>query len=111
LAAGLYVYADLDVEGQIRCINQIPVLYTEHERSLRLSDVEAFLKTSVDMDAFVENFGQSNAILGIDENVYYYALEAENEKLYLEIYTENRQIAFVTVVNEIGFVKSILEEK
>ena len=111
LAAGLHVYADLDIEGQIRCIDQIPVLYTEYERSLRLGDVEAFLKTNVDMDTFIENFGQSNAVSCLYENEYYYALEDENEKLYLEIYTENRQIVSVAVVNEMGFVKSILEAK
>lgn len=106
---GLTVYAEMQLDTQVRCIQSHPYGFTPTDGFVDLESAEAFLHSNSDWNAFQTKFGQPNAV---DEpRLHWYEVEAENgQKRYLEICAENGKIIYANVVGEFEWIRSILRE-
>lgn len=106
---GLTVYAEIQLDTQVRCIQSCPYAFTPADGCVDLAEAEAFVVSNPDWDAFQTKFGQPNAV---DEpRLYWYELEAEKgQKRYLEICAESGRIIYANVVGEFEWIRSVLRE-
>ena len=107
---GLLVYAEQELQKEVRCINMFPYEFTPTEENLKLSEVEDFLKVSTDFAEFTSKFGQPNATNS--HLAYYYEIqEADGNTVYLEVGVDNGKIIYSNLVGEFEYIKCILEEQ
>jgi len=107
---GLLVFADLELEKEVKPIEGMPYEFTSMERRISVSDVEAFLKKSKSVSDFQKTFGMPNA-KGDLWTYYYEIIETDGTTQYLEIGTPNRdEITYANIVGEFEYIRSILKE-
>ncbi|MGM9680835.1 MAG: DUF5104 domain-containing protein [Eubacteriales bacterium] len=109
-AVGLTVYAGKTVDGEFRVIDGGLFLYSPTERTLSVDDVSDFLKGTDHYSAFVNTFGEPNAV-GV---FYYYELPSENgQRRYLSlcVYEEDDSILSVDVVDELGYCYTVWDSE
>jgi hypothetical protein len=106
-SVGLTVHTDAKIDGEIRCIDGYPYMYSSATEPLNIDDVRNFFKTSNSFSEFTKQFGQPNA-----EQIYcYYELPAENgEHRYLQIGTHNGTIYGAAVVDEFEYIETVHNE-
>lgn len=109
--AGLFVYDEYTLEGEIRSINGWPCRFTPIDRVIDEEEVKVFLDRSNLYSEFVEQFGEPNG--GDSYLYYYYELQPENgQPRYLEMSVEERsnKIVYAAVVDNFGWLYKIWEE-
>lgn len=100
---GLTVYAQLQLDTQVRCIKSCPYAFTPTDGPVDLAEAEAFILSDLDWNAFRTKFGQPNAVDA--PWLYWYEVEAENgQRRYLEICAENGTIIYANVVGEFEWI-------
>lgn len=105
---GLNIFDEHTQAYDIISIDNLPYDYHPTE-ILDVEEVEAFLKTTGSMNAFVEEFGTAAAK---DEFGAVYSLpEQDGEDRYLYICCQGDQIVYVDILNNFGYVDRVLKEK
>ncbi len=107
--AGLYIYAETELDYEVRVIDSTTYRYTPKNRTIDIGEVERFLQMSNSRAAFVKHFGEPNA-----EDIYFcYELPSENgEPRYLLLGDDfDGMIYSATIVDDFDFIKLIWEDK
>lgn len=60
--SGLIVYPDDSLDCEVRCVSGYPYKFTPSETPLKEDEVKSFLDTNTSFSAFVERFGEPNAV-------------------------------------------------
>lgn len=106
---GLMVYADKELDCEVRCVSGYPYKYTAGN-VLDESKVKAFLEKNHDYSDFVQCFGEPNAV-----NIYYiYELPAVDGKpRYLSVGVDESKDAVygVSVVSDLEWQYTLWENK
>lgn len=104
--AGLFVYAQKTIEGEVRCIDGDPYKYTACETPLKLDEMRDFLKTSDDYESFTARFGAPNA-----ERIYcYYELPDENgAERYLRLGVDKGEIYGASIVDRYEYIETVFD--
>ena len=106
---GLSVYAEQELESEVRCINRYPYEFIPIERNLKLSEIENLLNNTTNFSSFTSTFGVSNAKDSL--GTYYYEIkETDGRTAYLEIGTEDDEILYANLVDDFNYIKCVLEE-
>ncbi len=110
LDIGLSVYAQQVLDTEVRCIQSYPYAFVPYERDLNLPEMESFIEKNRDLEAFTNLFGMPNA--QGDLGTCYYALNgADGVSVYLELGTQGNKIIYANLVDDLEYIRSILEEK
>ena len=107
--AGLYIYAETELDYEVRVIDSTTYRYTPNNRTIDIGEVERFLQMSNSRAAFVKHFGEPNA-----EDIYFcYELPSENgEPRYLMLGDDNEGMIYsATIVDDFDFIKSIWKDE
>ncbi len=106
---GLYVFSDFKLENPVRCIENYPYEFVPIQRDITSIEVEQFLNSNRQLDAFVARFGKPNANDTLCE-FYYEITDTNGDIVYLELAAENNQIIYANIVGEFQFIRCIVEE-
>ncbi len=108
---GLHIYAENNLECEIRTIDSYPLRYTQTNYPINIKEVKEFIKSSCSFPEFVDRFGEANAKSPV-VNYYYYELTKENdEPRYLCIGEHNEIIDSITIVDDFKFIEMIWENE
>ena len=108
---GLYLYAEKNLECDIRTIDGRPRRYTPTNQTINVEEVRDFLKSSCSFSGFVERFGEANAKSPIVEYYYYELPKEKGEPRYLLVCEHDGEIYGVTIVDDFKFVELVWENE
>lgn len=106
---GLYVFSEHKFDNPVRCINNYPYEFKSFDRSITSREVEGFLNSSRQTDAFVARFGEPNA-KDTYGNFYYEIADNDGSTVYLELGIENNEILYANLLGKFQFIRIIVEE-
>lgn len=109
---GLLVYAEREIELEVRCIDNHPYAFTPIDRELDLAAMEAFLQNDTTIEAFAQRFGQPNA--GVPSSLYtaYYELPStDGTHTYLALGVVDGVIEWANIEGEYAWIRSVKEAK
>lgn len=109
-APGLLVFAERELENEVRIIERFPYEYTNIDRKLYSANIEAFLGRNKNFDDFVKNFGEPNA--ESDGSMYFYeVIDRDGSNAYIKLAVlEDKKIEYADVCTEFDYVRSIFED-